>query len=61
MTNATARTATSGAGVLDLLRLFKGNSSAADHYASERLAQAKAVEPVLKAFEVLPVDTARSR
>ena len=59
MTNATARTATSGAGVLDLLRLFKGNTSAADHYASERLAQAKAVEPVLKAFEVLPTDTVR--
>ncbi len=48
MTNATARTATSGAGVLDLLRLFKGNTSAADHYASERLAQAKAAEPILE-------------
>jgi amidase len=59
MTNATARTATSGAGVLDLLRLFKGNTSAADHYASERLAQAKAAEPILKAFEVLPTDTVR--
>ena len=47
------------AGLLDLLRLFKGNSAAADHYASERLAQARAIEPVLKAFEVLPTDTAR--
>ena len=59
MTNTTARTATSGAGVLDLLRLFKGNTSAADHYASERLAQAEATEPILKAFEVLPTDTVR--
>jgi Asp-tRNA(Asn)/Glu-tRNA(Gln) amidotransferase A subunit family amidase len=47
------------AGVLELIRLFKGNTSAADHYASERLAQAKAAEPVLKAFEVLSTDTAR--
>jgi Asp-tRNA(Asn)/Glu-tRNA(Gln) amidotransferase A subunit family amidase len=47
------------AGVLDLLRQFKSNPSAADHYASERLAQAKAIEPVLKAFEVLPADTTR--
>lgn len=55
MTNATK----TEAGMLDLLRLFKGNSAAADHYASERLAQAKAIEPVLKAFEVLPTDTTR--
>ncbi len=55
MTNATK----TEAGMLDLLRLFKGNSSVADHYASERLAQAKAIEPVLKAFEVLPTDTTR--
>jgi len=59
MTNSTAPTISSSAGVLDLLRLFKGNSAAADHYASERLAQARAVEPVLKAFEVLPTDTSR--
>jgi amidase len=55
VTNATK----TEAGMLDLLRLFKGNSSVADHYASERLAQAKAIEPVLKAFEVLPTDTTR--
>ncbi|HEY0235471.1 MAG TPA: amidase, partial [Afipia sp.] len=46
-------------GVLDLLRQFKINSAAAYHYASGRLAQAKAMEPVLRAFEVLPTDTAR--
>jgi Asp-tRNA(Asn)/Glu-tRNA(Gln) amidotransferase A subunit family amidase len=49
----------SNAGVLELLRLFKGNISAADHYASERLAQAKAAESILRAFEVFATDTAR--
>ncbi|MET0723085.1 MAG: amidase [Tardiphaga sp.] len=47
------------AGVLELLRLFKGNSDAADAYAAAQLDKAKAIEPVLKAFEVLPTDTAR--
>ncbi len=55
MTNSTK----TEAGVLELLRRFKSNPSTADHYASERLAQAKAVEPILKAFEVLPTDTSR--
>ncbi|MCX7322246.1 MAG: amidase [Hyphomicrobiales bacterium] len=50
---------TTEAGVLDLLRHFKSDTSAADHYASERLAQARAIEPVLRAFEVLPTDTSR--
>ena len=50
---------TTEAGVLDLLRRFKSDTSAADHYASERLAQARTIEPVLKAFEVLPSDTSR--
>lgn len=57
MTNVAPRI--SAPGILDLLRLFKTDASAADHYASERLAQAKAIEPVLRAFEVLPTDTAR--
>jgi Asp-tRNA(Asn)/Glu-tRNA(Gln) amidotransferase A subunit family amidase len=47
------------AGVVELLRLFRADASTADGYAAERLAQAERVEPVLKAFEVLPVDTAR--
>jgi amidase len=59
MTNTTAGSSASTAGVLELLRLFKSDTSAADHYAAERLAQAKAIEPVLKAFEVLPTDTGR--
>jgi amidase len=42
-----------------LLRLFKGDQSIADHYAAGRLDRARAVEPVLRAFEYLPVDTAR--
>jgi Asp-tRNA(Asn)/Glu-tRNA(Gln) amidotransferase A subunit family amidase len=60
MTDPTARSAPrSGAGVLELLRLFKHDQSAADRYAAGRLAQAKAKEPRLKAFEYLPHDTAR--
>src|ERR1700733_6965175 len=60
MTDPTARSAPhSGAGVLGLLRLFKDDKSAADRYAATCLEQAKAVEPRLKAFEVLPRDTAR--
>src|ERR1700722_14254457 len=49
----------SGAGVLELLRLFAGDPAAADRYAASRLEAAKAVEPVLKAFEYLPRDTTR--
>jgi Asp-tRNA(Asn)/Glu-tRNA(Gln) amidotransferase A subunit family amidase len=48
-----------GAGVLELLRLFKDNPVAADGYAASCLERARAVEPVLKAFEVLPRDTTR--
>jgi Asp-tRNA(Asn)/Glu-tRNA(Gln) amidotransferase A subunit family amidase len=50
---------TSGAGVLELLRLFKKDPAAADQYAAGCLKKAQAVEPVLKAFEYLPVDTTR--
>jgi Asp-tRNA(Asn)/Glu-tRNA(Gln) amidotransferase A subunit family amidase len=49
----------SGAGVLELLRLFKNDPAAADRYASDCLERAKALEPALKAFEYLPIDTAR--
>jgi amidase len=60
MNDPTARSAPlAGAGVLELLRLFKDNEAVADRYASARLEQAKAVEPRLKAFEYLPQDTSR--
>ena len=60
MTNPTARSAPKpGAGVLELLRLFKDDQAAADRYAAERLEQTKAIEPRLKAFEYLPRDIAR--
>jgi amidase len=60
MTDPTARSVPqSGAGVLELLRLFKDDQAAADQYAAARLEQAKAAEPVLRAFEYLPQDTAR--
>jgi amidase len=49
----------SGAGLLELLRLFKNDEAAADRYATDCLERAKALEPALKAFEYLPVDTAR--
>jgi Asp-tRNA(Asn)/Glu-tRNA(Gln) amidotransferase A subunit family amidase len=48
-----------GAGVLELLRLFKDDHAFADHYAAGRLEKAKAVEPALRAFEYLPQDTTR--
>lgn len=47
------------AGVLELLRAFRTDDHAADSYASAQLEKAKAIEPTLKAFEVLPTDTAR--
>jgi Asp-tRNA(Asn)/Glu-tRNA(Gln) amidotransferase A subunit family amidase len=47
------------AGVLELLRLFKGNDAAADEYATTCREKAEAVEPILQAFEYLPVDVAR--
>jgi Asp-tRNA(Asn)/Glu-tRNA(Gln) amidotransferase A subunit family amidase len=60
MTDTAARSAReSRAGVLELLRLFRNSEAAADRYASDCLEDAKAVEPALKAFEYLPVDTAR--
>jgi Asp-tRNA(Asn)/Glu-tRNA(Gln) amidotransferase A subunit family amidase len=60
MTDPTARSALeSGAGVLELLRLFRNDEAVADQYASACLERASAVEPTLKAFEYLPVDTAR--
>jgi Asp-tRNA(Asn)/Glu-tRNA(Gln) amidotransferase A subunit family amidase len=60
MTDPNARCAgKSGAGVLELLRLFESDPAAADRYAAGRLEAAKAVEPVLKAFEFLPQDTTR--
>jgi amidase len=49
----------SGAGVLELLRRFGDDQTLADHYAAACLEKAKAVEPVLRAFEYLPVDVAR--
>jgi Asp-tRNA(Asn)/Glu-tRNA(Gln) amidotransferase A subunit family amidase len=60
MIDPTARSAPlSGAGLLELLRLFKDDQAAADRYATACLERAKAVEPVLRAFEYLPHDTAR--
>jgi Asp-tRNA(Asn)/Glu-tRNA(Gln) amidotransferase A subunit family amidase len=48
-----------GAGVLELLRLFKNDGAAADQYAAACLDKTKSIEPVLKAFEYLPRDTSR--
>jgi amidase len=60
MTDTTTRSASpSGAGVLELLRLFKEDQTAADQYAADCLEKTKAIEPVLKAFEYLPVDVTR--
>jgi Asp-tRNA(Asn)/Glu-tRNA(Gln) amidotransferase A subunit family amidase len=60
MTDPTARSAPlSGAGVLELLQLFKTDQAFADQYAAACLEKTKAVEPRLKAFEYLPRNTAR--
>ena len=59
MTDAKASLASERSGVLELLRLFKDNAAAADHYATACLNRAKAAEPVLKAFEYLPRDITR--
>jgi amidase len=60
MTNSTAHASLEhGAGVLELLRLFKDDQALADRYAADRLEKAKAIEPRLKAFEYLPRDTTR--
>jgi len=49
----------SGAGVLELLRLFKDQPAAADRYGAFCTEKARAAEPVLKAFEYLSADTTR--
>jgi Asp-tRNA(Asn)/Glu-tRNA(Gln) amidotransferase A subunit family amidase len=49
----------SGFGVLELLRRFKDDIAFADRYAAACLENARATEPVLKAFEYLPVDVTR--
>ena len=60
MTDPTARAVSrSEPGVLELLRLFRETSSTADEYAAGRLQESRALQPVLKAFEHLPTDTAR--
>jgi amidase len=60
MTDPAAHSAhDTGAGVLELLRLFKGDPTAADRHAAGRLERAKATEPKLGAFEYLPQDTTR--
>jgi Asp-tRNA(Asn)/Glu-tRNA(Gln) amidotransferase A subunit family amidase len=60
MTASIARPAShSDAGLLELLRRFKTDEAAADRYAAGCLERARDVEPVLKAFEYLPRDTAR--
>jgi Asp-tRNA(Asn)/Glu-tRNA(Gln) amidotransferase A subunit family amidase len=60
MTDPAVRSALqSGAGLLELLRLFRGDPTAADHYAAACLERARAIEPTLRAFEVLPSDTTR--
>ena len=57
MTDPTTRA--TPAGVLELLRLFKGDQTAADRYAAACQERTKAVEPKLRAFEYLPVNLAR--
>ncbi len=60
MTDPIARSAPeSGAGMLELLRHFKDDQGLADHHAAACLEKARAAEPVLKAFEYLPVDVTR--
>jgi Asp-tRNA(Asn)/Glu-tRNA(Gln) amidotransferase A subunit family amidase len=49
----------SRAGVLELLRLFRGDAAAADRYGGLCLDKAKAIEPTLRAFEHMPTDVAR--
>jgi Asp-tRNA(Asn)/Glu-tRNA(Gln) amidotransferase A subunit family amidase len=60
MTDLSPRpTPKAGAGVLDLMRQFRKDEAAADRYAAACLEKARAIEPKLKAFEVLPSDTKR--
>jgi Asp-tRNA(Asn)/Glu-tRNA(Gln) amidotransferase A subunit family amidase len=51
--------APSAAGVLELLRRFKDDPALADRYAASCLEAARAAEPILKAFEYLPLDVTR--
>jgi Asp-tRNA(Asn)/Glu-tRNA(Gln) amidotransferase A subunit family amidase len=60
VTDPNARPASeNAAGVLELLRVFKGDQAAPDRYAAACLERAKAIEPRLRAFEYLPQSTAR--
>jgi Asp-tRNA(Asn)/Glu-tRNA(Gln) amidotransferase A subunit family amidase len=60
MTDATTLPAPkAGAGVLDLLRAFGADQTAADRYAAICLEKTRDVEPRLKAFEYLPIDIRR--
>ena len=60
MTDLSPRpTPKAGAGVLDLLRQFRKDEAVADRYAAACLEKARAIEPNLRAFEVLPSDTKR--
>jgi Asp-tRNA(Asn)/Glu-tRNA(Gln) amidotransferase A subunit family amidase len=60
MTDQTSHSALqSGAGVLELLRLFEKHATAADGYATACLEKTRQVEPILKAFEYLPTDVVR--
>jgi Asp-tRNA(Asn)/Glu-tRNA(Gln) amidotransferase A subunit family amidase len=60
MTDPSGRSSSSsGAGVLELLRLFKDDPALTDQYAGACLRKAKTLEPRLKAFEYLPRDLVR--
>jgi Asp-tRNA(Asn)/Glu-tRNA(Gln) amidotransferase A subunit family amidase len=60
MADPNARSAGNSAdGVLELLRLFKGNAAAADRYATTCREKAEAIEPVLRAFEYFAEDVTR--
>ena len=59
MSNGMTTPPKAGAGVLDLLRQSRKDEAAADRYAATCLEKARAIEPKLKAFEVLPTDTRR--
>jgi len=57
--NDTTSSSDFSVGALELLRRFKQDDSFAEGYAAACLERAKAVEPVLKAFEYLPRDVSR--
>src|SRR5258705_4694068 len=59
MSDANARTAgNSGAGVLELLRLFRGDAAAADQYATSCREDVLALEAMLQGFEYPALDGA---